>query len=288
MDARSLVDKAEGLFSLPEVCRQLGRLLDDRDCTTIELAELISYDPVLSAKLIGMANDPGNSAPPVESISAAISRVGSDRLKGLLISTTATNAFSRVESDIVEMDNYWHHSVCCALASETLARQLGLAVPEQLFVAGLMHDIGQLVIYQVIPDLASKVLRRAGEQESYRYRMEREIIGFTHADVGRELLSRWRLPETILQIVQFHHEPQLAGINVVPAAIVHIATAVSNCVEPSWKMDTEKIDAVRQIDPVAWQITGLSPDIIDRTVADISVESINVLSIVDPASAMIF
>lgn len=288
MDASTLVDKAEGLFSLPEVCRQLSRLLDDSDCTNIELAELISYDPVLAAKLIGMANDPHDSEPPVDSISAAIARVGSNRLRGLLVSTTATNAFSRVESEIVEMDNYWHHSVCCALASETLARQLGLSLPEQLFVAGLMHDIGQLVIYQVVPDLASKVLRKAGEQESYRYRMEREIIGFTHADVGRELLSRWRLPEMIQQVVQFHHEPQLAGKYTVPASIVHIATAVSNCIEPSWKMEAEKISAVRQIDPVAWQITGLTPDIIDRTVEDISVESMTVLSIVDPASAMIF
>ena len=93
-----------------------------------------------------------------------------------------------------------------------------------------MHDIGQLVIYQVTPDLAMEVLRRAGEQESYRYRMEQEVIGVTHAAVGRELLSRWQLPMLIQQVVEFHHEPNLAGEYAMAASIAHIATAVANCV----------------------------------------------------------
>lgn len=188
MDAKTLVDKVEGLYSLPEVCRQLGRLLDDQ-CSDAELAELIGYDSVLTAKLFRLANDPHSFERPVDSIPEAISRVGTDRLRGIMASTTATNVFADMASDIVEMDNYWHHSVCCALACESLAREAGLEAPQRFFAAGLLHDIGQLVIYQVIPELAIEVLRKAGEQESYRYRMEQEIIGVTHAAVGQELLS---------------------------------------------------------------------------------------------------
>jgi len=290
MDAKTLVDEAQGLFSLPEVCQRLSRMLDDRQSLEAELAELISYDPVMSAKLLGMANGPMCSGPPVDSVSKAITKVGVSRLKELLVSTVATNAFSRVESEIVEMHNYWHHSVCCALACESLARQLKLEAPQQLFLAGLMHDIGQLVIYQVIPEQAIEVLRKAGEQESYRYRMEQDIIGLTHAEVGQELLRRWQLPLMIQKVVEFHHEPQLAGPYVKQASIAHIATAVANCVEPSWKMvgEDEEHDAERQINPFAWRATGFSPDIIDETVSEISVASLNVLAVVDPDSAMIF
>jgi len=289
MDVRTLVDQVEGLFTLPEVCQQLSRLLDDDESADIDdLAELISYDPVMSARLFGIANAPLYSGQPVDNISAAIAKVGTDRLRALLVSTTATNVFADVDSKIVGMDNYWHHSVCCALACESLARQLDLEAPKRLFIAGLMHDIGQLAIYQVIPDLAIKVLREAGELESYRYLMEKNIIGFTHAAVGRELLSRWQLPLMIQEVIEFHHEPQLAGEFAVEASIVHISTAVANCVEPSWKTGGEEHDAARQINPFAWHTTGLSPDIIDATVSEINMESINVLSVVDPASTMIF
>lgn len=287
MDARTLVDKVEGLFSLPEVCQQFSRLLED-ECSDLELAELIGYDSVLAARLFSLANDGRLYSQPAESISEAISRVGKDRLRRLMASTTATNVFANVESDIVAMDNYWHHSVCCALACESLARQSDLEAPQRLFIAGLMHDIGQLVIYQVLPDLAIEVLRKAGEQESYRYRMEQEIIGITHAAVGQELLSRWQLPMLVQKVVEFHHEPQLAGEYAVEASIVHIATAVANCVEPSWKSGGKEYDAARQITPFAWVTTGLSPDVIDATVSEISIESLNVLSVVDPDSAMIF
>lgn len=287
MDAKTLVDKVEGLYSLPEVCRQLGRLLDG-ECSDLDLAELIGYDSVLSAKLFGLANDPRLFDHPVNSISEAISRVGADRLRGIMASTTATNVFTNIAPEIVDMDNYWHHSVCCALACESLARRVGLDATQDFFVAGLMHDIGQLVIYQMMPDLALEVLRKAGEQESYRYLMEQEVIGVTHASVGRELLSRWQLPSTIQNVVEFHHEPQLAGEYAVAASIAHIATAVANCVEPSWKMGSEEHDAARQINPFAWRTTGLSSEIIDDTVSEISMDSVNVLCAVDPESIMIF
>ncbi|HXK57652.1 MAG TPA: HDOD domain-containing protein, partial [Gammaproteobacteria bacterium] len=87
MDAKTLVDKVEGLYSLPEVCRQLGRLLDDQ-CSDAELAELIGYDSVLTAKLFRLANDPHSFERPVDSIPEAISRVGTDRLRGIMASTT--------------------------------------------------------------------------------------------------------------------------------------------------------------------------------------------------------
>lgn len=288
MNVKALVNKVEGLYLLPEVYQQLSWLLDGNECNIIELEELISYDPVMSARLFGIANGPLFSGQPVESISAAISRVGINRLRRVLISTTATHVFANVGAEMVEMDNYWHHSVSCALAGEFLARRLKCEAPQRLFIAGLMHDIGQLVIYQTIPDLAIQVLRKAGELESYRYRMEQEIIGFTHAEVGQELLSRWQLPLMIRKAVEFHHEPQLAGEYGVEASIVHIATAVANSAEPSWKMGGEGHDVARQINPFAWRITGLSPSIIDETVSKVKMESINVLCAVAPASAVIF
>ena len=290
MEAHSLIEDSDGLFSLPEICQQLTRLLRDDKCANIEIAELISYDPVLTARILNMANQSSYPGPPLDTVSDAIDRIGADNLKQLLSSTTAVSAFELIDPEVVDMENFWHHSVCCAMASESLAIKCGLKQPEQIFVAGLVHDIGQLVIYQKMPDLALKVLEKAGKEESsYRYRAEKEILGLTHSQVGKALVEKWRLPAMVQEAVEFHHEPRLAREFRLETSIVHIATAIANCVEPSWKMKSlEQHDASRQIDPQAWQITGLSPDVIGSTLSDINMQALTLLCVIAPDSSAIY
>ena len=288
MEAHSLIEGNDKLFSLPEVCQQLARLLGDEKCADIEIAELISYDPVLTARILNRANHPSYPGPPLDTVSDAIDRIGMDNLKQLFSSTASVSAFEQIDPKVVDMESFWHHSVCCAMAAESLAITCGLKRPGQLFVAGLIHDIGQLVIYQSLPDLALKVLETAGEEESFRYKAEKKILGLTHAQVGKTLVEKWRLPAMIQETVEFHHEPQLAGEFLVEASIVHIATAIANCVEPSWKMNLERHDANKQIDPQAWEISGLSSQVIGPTLSDINMQALTVLGIVDPDSIGIY
>ena len=288
MNVETMVDQVDALFSLPALCRQLNRLHRGNAADSAKVAELIGYDPALTARLFQLANAPEFPGPPVESIPAGIARIGSGRLGELLASAAGTGAFQEIDPALVDMEDFWHHSLCCALASSSLARHAGLEDPERLFLAGLLHDIGQLVIYRVHPRLSARVLSDSRELESYRYQMEKTLIGVTHAQAGRELLRRWRLPEMIQRAVEFHHEPGLAGAFLVESSIVHIATAVANCVEPSWKVRMRRHDAVRQINPVAWEATGLTPAVIDLTVREFCAESIDVLGEVDPAWSAMF
>lgn len=288
MEAKSIVDQVSTLFSLPEVCEQLGQLLETGKCEISELAELIGYDPTLTARLLQLANGTEFSGPAVETITDAIARIGTDRLSDLLASTASTSAFREMDPEIVDMENFWHHSVCCGLASTSLARHAGYENPERLFIPGLLHDIGQLIIYQAKPEFAAKVLADSRQQESYRYLMEKQLMGVTHAQVGQELLSRWAFPTMIQKVVEFHHEPNLAGDYEIESSIVHIATAIANCVEPSWKMNNQNHDARRQINAFAWQATGLTPEVIESTLSEVCVESLNILGVIDPASASIY
>lgn len=288
MDVGKLIDSVGGLFSLPEVCQQLTRLLAEDRHDATDIAELISCDPVLTARLFDIVNKQSLSGEPAETVSEAVARIDTDDLRWLLSSTAATSSFEQVDTAMVDMENFWHHSVCCGLAAESLARRCRLENPQRLFVAGLMHDIGQLVIYQAMPELAVKVLEKAGEVESFRYRAEKEIMGITHAEVGGALARRWRLPAMIEEVLAFHHEPRKAVEFVLETSIVHISTAIANCVEPSWKMDPERQDVERQTSPFAWQITDLAPSVVDAVLGDVGMESLNVLSVIDPRSAMIY
>ena len=288
MEAHSLIEGNDGLFSLPVVCQQMAHLLSDEKYANIEIAELISYDPVLTARILNMANHPSYSGPPLDTVSAAINRIGVDSLKQLLSATNATIEFEKIDPEVVDMENFWQHSVSCGLAAKSLAIECGLKQPEQLFVAGLVHDIGQLVIYQAMPDLALKVLEKAGKEESFRYRAEKEILGLTHAQVGKALIQKWQLPAMVQEAVEFHHEPELAKNFPIETSIVHISTAIVNGIEPSWKMDMEQLDASRQIHSYAWKVTGLSPEVIGPTLTEVNMEAMTVLGVIDPASSVIF
>ena len=192
MDAQELASLAEGLFSLPEVGNRLATLLEDENFALPEIAELISYDPVLLGRLLTTANQAPYQGPAVDNVTDAVTRIGLKDLRTLVMSTEAIQTFANLPPNLVDMNNFWHHSVCTGLAAESLAYRCEGAKPTRLFVGGLMHDIGQLPIYQALPGLARQVLEKAGKSEYYRYRAEKEILGeeMTHAHVGAALMRK--------------------------------------------------------------------------------------------------
>ena len=289
MNAEELVDRSSGLFSLPAVSSRVNELLDEPEVKEEEVAEVIGHDPALTALLLKMANQAPFRGPcQVDNVLVATSRIGLKHLRALMAATSAVDAFEQMDEGLVDMSDFWHHSVCCGIAASVLAERCGVDDRQQMFVAGLLHDIGQLLLYSSCPELAEQVLRKAGESEYFRYRAEQEIMGVTHAQVGAELLRRWQLSPCLQGVVEFHHDPANAPEFGWETSIVHIATAVSNRVEPSWKMDSERQDSPLQIQAKAWEITGLSPDVIDSTVEAIATESFAVMSVVNPGAVFVY
>jgi putative nucleotidyltransferase with HDIG domain len=280
-----------GLFSLPVIYQRLTDLLDDLDSKTgrEEIAEVIGHDPVLTARVLKAANSARyQRSHQINTVYDAVSTISDDDLRTLITTTTAIDAFSHIDTDLVDMDNFWNHSVCCGLAARILAEKCQLVECDRAFVAGILHDIGQLVIYHTVPALARQVLEKAGEPEEYRYRAEKEVIGITHAEVGAELLKVWGFPDYLVEVVNFHHEPDKARNYPIETSLVHISTGVVNRIEPSWKMSLAQRESIAHINPYAWSITGLSPAIIHSTLEDINIESFGVMCLIDPKSMFIF
>lgn len=289
IDAKELVENSGNLFSLPGIGTRVRELLDDPSTTEEEIAEVLGHDPALTAMLLKVANSaPYGQSFQVDDVVDATSKIGMDHLREIMTTMSVIDVFKGVDSELVDMANFWHHSVSCGIAARSLAHQCDIEQTQQLFVAGLLHDIGQLILYKSCPELADRVLRKAGESEFYRYRAEQEIMGITHAQVGAELLRRWQLSPCLQQVVEFHHDPARSPQFSWESSIVHIATAIANRVEPSWKMDSNQQNSPLQIQSIAWEITGLSPTVIDSTAEEINSESFAVLSVVDPRALLIF
>jgi putative nucleotidyltransferase with HDIG domain len=152
------------------------------------------------------------------------------------------------------MDTFWRHSIFTGLLSRILARRCGVLHPERLFIAGLLHDIGSLVLYRRLPEVAGELLLTAQGDEQVLCRAESDVLGFTHAELGKLLLAHWRLPESLCEAVARHHEPAAAENAQLEAAVVHVADVLAN--RSGIAGFCESTAATAEIEPAAVALIG--------------------------------
>ncbi|MCK9606516.1 MAG: HDOD domain-containing protein [Methylomonas sp.] len=202
VSALDVVTEVKDLFSLPDIYFQLNQMVRDPRYSMVDIGEVIGKDPALSARLLKLVNSSFYGfQSKVDTISRAISIVGIDDLYNLVVATCVVDRFSKIPSDLVDMTAFWMRSVHCGVVTKLLGKQCASLNTERLFLAGLLHDIGSLVLYQIMPEQASQVLLSIRQDRRLLGGFEQEIIGFTHADVGRELLKSWHLPDSLHEVV---------------------------------------------------------------------------------------
>lgn len=285
---RELVKNVANIFSLPDIYFRISQLIDDPTCTSAKLAEVIAYDPGLTVRVLKLANSVyyGRSQR-VETVAQAVTLIGTRDLRHLVLATSTAQAFRNITSAIIDMDAFWQHSVCCALAARALATHCQPEHRERSFVAGLLHDVGQLVMVHQIPDVAWKILGRLAEPGSERYLLEQEELGFTHADVGAELLKSWELPASLWEPVECHHTPLEATLFPVDAALVHIGNAVANAMNLEAKTLGASEVACR-VDARTWPICGQNETVIDEVVLEVHAQWFGVFEVIWPGSSLIY
>lgn len=257
-----IVDDVGELVSLPEVCIRVNELVDDPNSSAGEIGQVISQDPALTLRILKIANSPfyGVSSQ-IDTVTKAVAILGMKQLRDLVLATSATSVFDGLPNELISMHDFWRHSIYCAISARILSEDYKKGKGEALFISGLLHDIGQLAIFNKAPELARQtiILSMEGPDENELHEHERRIMGFDHAQVGGELVRKWKLPESICECVRYHHEPLKAEKYPVETAMIHIANAIAVMAE----LDTIQVSSAPAIEPVAWEITGLSKDVIE-------------------------
>ena len=188
MTPEQLVSDVEGLYSLPEICLKINELVNDSRSSAEDLAQLISQDADLTGRLLKLVNSVFYGLRvPVETVSRAVTLVGTKDLQNLAIMTSACDLFHGIPADLMSMDDFWHKSVACGVLAQGLGRKSCVLHPERLMVMGVLHDIGQLVILEQLPELARDVLLITEGKDDLLAEAEKQVLGFTHADVGGAL-----------------------------------------------------------------------------------------------------
>ena len=268
MQPQDLVRGTVKLVSLPEIFIKVNSMVDDPSCSASDIGRYISKDPALTARLLKIANSPLYGFPSrIDTVSRSITVIGTRGLRDLILASSTIDAFSKIKSDFIDMNQFWSHSLYCGVLARILATKCNALHTEPFFVSGLLHDIGKLIIQHKLPEMAREVQIREDESTLERHELENEVIGFNHAQVGGELLRAWKLPVNIQDAVEFHHTPSMAKESPLGAAIIHIADSIAKSEGMAVSSDKNN-----RIEPIAWAITGLDQGSIDEVLDEVEVQ----------------
>jgi len=212
----------------PVIISELNEVIADPLATSNDVARVVNTSPSLSALLLRIVNSAyyGFSSK-IDRISRAVTIIGTKEISGLALGISVMQAFNDIPRHIIEMEAFIRHSLACGTIARILAARGNMAETEQLFVAGLLHDIGKLVIFKYYPEHARACLHLAASSATSLFEAEKTVVGLNHAQVGRYLLEKWKLPRNLTDIVVFHHAPAKAA-DPVKAGIVQLADLITH------------------------------------------------------------
>jgi len=255
--AQTIVKESIELMSLPDVYIRLRDVITSPNSSMSDVAQILVHDPAITARLLKLVNSPFfGLTTRVDTMTRAINMLGTQQVHDLVLATVVVDSFSGFVNDSLNLYDFWFNGVYCAVTARLLAYHCNDLDTERPFIAGLLHNIGHLVTYQILPEQSKATLALAEEKNIDLYLAEREVLGFDYAQVGAELMREWQLPDSLQEITEFHIEPGKSNDFKLETAIIHIAKAITQLAIEQTPVNAETL----QVEPICWEITGLSID----------------------------
>lgn len=225
---------ATSLPTLPVVINNIITMSRSRKTTAGDLAEFISNDQSLSARVLKIANSPYYARPgKISSITRAIILVGFQEIISIALGSGIINALGRGKiSSLIDPNEFWKHSICAGFASRIAEKLIRASADESLMLAGLLHDIGKVVFLTYFPDEYHEVLRQHQEDLVPLHAAEAESLGIDHCETAYLLMKQWHFPDAICVPVRFHHDLSSCPFEFFSQAMtVHLADYLSHRAE---------------------------------------------------------
>lgn len=241
----AVIDKAMNLHTLPVVVLEAERLMRDRRTSAQDVAQLIVRDIALAERVLRLANSAYYGFQKrIGNLTQAVVLLGFQTVRNLLLTVSVIESFRPSGDDDFDYPRFWGHSVATAIAATTLARKAGLPDSDEVYVAGLLHDVGKLLVAQHLPELCRQVT--ALERQGLGTRdSERRVLGYDHSDIGHKIATSWHLPESIAAAVRDHHSPTTESGSGTAAHTIQLA----DCIVTAWGMGCRHHSKLEEVTP---------------------------------------
>jgi HD-like signal output (HDOD) protein len=254
-----LVDATSTVYSLPLFYERLNETINHPRSSIEDIAKIITGDQGLTARILRLSNSPmfGCYAK-VDSISKAVTIIGTQPLRDLALAASVMGVFKGIPEELMDMASFWKHSIACGIIARSLAVYRRESNVERLFVAGMLHDVGQVVLAAALPEVSRDLLESQRDSGIFYRDLERERLGFDHAELGGGLLKKWKIPVSIGEPVTCHHTPGAAEQFRLETALIHLADVICEAMEFGRGAEF----GVPPFDEPAWERLGLPTSII--------------------------
>lgn len=281
MNAETYADKASNIFVLSDSFIRIKELIDDESSTIDDISDVILLDPALAATVLKLANSSFFNYPgKIDTISKAVLVLGITEVYNLVIAYFTTEAFKAIDANSKYLDYFWLRSVDCALLIKFLGTHLNVANAERLFILGLLHNLGELVVLQITPKLIGECV--SSDTAKPPWQKQREVLGFTYGECSAELLKLWQLPYGLFAPIRYQDVDDVNQYNV-ETQLLYIAKRVMT---KTHVIKSSKYDEL--IDKTLLDELNLDVNTLAQAVDYCDLERLDMLSILSPGAAMVF
>lgn len=254
-DIREAIARIERVSTMPQMMTHMLTIIDDARSSAQDLEGVMARDPAVTANVLRVANSAfyGYSREVVTVADAAV-LLGFEEVKRIVLAISVFDLMSSYDGGTFAREQVWLHALACGLGADLLQRDLHARLP-YCYTAGLLHDLGKIVIDQYFPEHMQDIVQRVTTDDIPMIEAERRVLGLSHADIGYLLGKVWKFPAVLTDTLRFHHEPLRCKGSYVMTSIVHVGNHVANM------LDNAKlhIGPEEVLDPNALHILNVEP-----------------------------
>lgn len=223
-----LVEKVDEVPVFPQTVINIIKLIEDPNSGAKDVEREIIKDQGLTAKILKLANSSyyGVSRN-IKSVSEATVLLGFQAVKSMVLATSVGKVFDKeFPGYALDKNELWKQAQVCAITTRIVAKKSRFPKADQAYTAGLLRDIGKVILDRYMSEQFDLILKEVEASEKTFLQVERDVLGFDHADVGARIAEKWHLPEEMVEAIATHHTPEKAVINPKMTAMVHVADVI--------------------------------------------------------------
>ena len=273
IDLENRLRKVVDLPTLSIVANNIVQIMQNTKSSAVQVGRAISQDPALVSRILRIANSTFYGFPrAITTIPHAVVILGFTNIRNLVLTSSILAIFPSKEGDgYFDREGFWKHSLACGVTSKLIAKRLGIKNLEEVFIWGLLHDLGKLVLDAYFNEDFTRVVDLVNENEMLIIDAEQQLLGFDHAAVGGIVADKWSLPPALIKVIRFHHNPPQANESMRIVSIVHLADVLCRAIGMGNGGD-RKVPCVNED---SWKLLGINRQMIRGLFSEMEQEIAN-------------